>query len=475
MFKGMRRNRNAKIIATLGPGRSSEEEIANLFEAGADVFRLNFSHGVHDDHKRRYEVIRKLESRFSRPIGILMDLQGPKLRVGEFEQGKVMLETGQSFRLELTNNKGNKTTAPLPHPEIFAALRQDMDLLIDDGKIRLRVEKAGKDFAETIVINGGEVSNHKGVNVPSAELALSAMTEKDHHDLKVGLEMGVDWVALSFVQRPADIEQVKSIVKGRASVMAKLEKPGAIEYLHDIVDQADAVMVARGDLGVELPPEDVPVQQKRIINSCRQSGKPVVVATQMLDSMVHSPTPTRAEASDVATAIYDGADAVMLSAETAVGDYPVESVAMMDRIICRVERDRIYHKMVESARSLPEATPADAISAAARQVADTISAQAIVSFSSTGSTTERISRERPLVPILGLTPNLPVARKLALVWGVHSMRTRDVDSFGEMMGKSVRVSIREEFALKGDKIVIVAGIPFGSPGGTNIVHIATVD
>ncbi|MCK4939884.1 MAG: pyruvate kinase, partial [Rhodospirillaceae bacterium] len=227
----MRRNRNAKIIATLGPGRSSEEEIANLFEAGADVFRLNFSHGVHDDHKRRYEVIRKLESRFSRPIGILMDLQGPKLRVGEFEQGKVMLETGQSFRLELTNNKGNKTTAPLPHPEIFAALRQDMDLLIDDGKIRLRVEKAGKDFAETIVINGGEVSNHKGVNVPSAELALSAMTEKDHHDLKVGLEMGVDWVALSFVQRPADIEQVKSIVKGRASVMAKLEKPGAIEYL----------------------------------------------------------------------------------------------------------------------------------------------------------------------------------------------------------------------------------------------------
>ena len=475
MFKSMRRNRNAKIIATLGPGRSSEDDIANLFEAGADVFRLNFSHGVHDDHRRRYEVIRKLENRFSRPIGILMDLQGPKLRVGEFENERVMLETGQPFRLELTNSKGNETIAPLPHPEIFAALRQDMDLLIDDGKIRLRVEKAGKDFAETIVINGGEVSNHKGVNVPSAELALSAMTEKDHHDLKVGLELGVDWVALSFVQRPADIEQVKSIVKGRAGVMAKLEKPSAIEYLHDIVEQADAVMVARGDLGVELPPEDVPVQQKRIINSCRQSGKPVVVATQMLDSMVHSPTPTRAEASDVATAIYDGADAVMLSAETAVGDFPVESVAMMDRIIGRVERDHIYRKMIDNSRSMPDATPADAISAAARQVADTISAQAIVSFSSTGSTTERISRERPSVPILGLTPNLPVARKLSLVWGVHSMRTRDVDSFGEMMGKSVRVSIREEFALKGDKIVIVAGIPFGSPGGTNIVHISTVD
>ena len=475
MFKTMRRNRNAKIIATLGPGRSSEEDIAKLFEAGADVFRLNFSHGVHDDHKRRYEVIRKLEDRFSRPIGILMDLQGPKLRVGEFEQKQIKLENGQPFRLELDSNLGNETVASLPHPEIFAALRQDMDLLIDDGKIRLRVEKAGKDFAETIVINGGIVSNHKGVNVPSAELALSAMTEKDHQDLKVGLEMGVDWVALSFVQRPADIEEVKAIVKGRAGVMAKLEKPSAIEYLHDIVEQADAIMVARGDLGVELPPEDVPVQQKRIINSCRMAGKPVVVATQMLDSMVHAPTPTRAEASDVATAIYDGADAVMLSAETAVGDFPVESVAMMDRIIGRVERDRIYRKMIENSRSLPEATPADAISAAARQVADTISAQAIVSFSSTGSTTVRIARERPSVPILGLTPNLPVSRQLALVWGVHSMRTRDVDSFGEMMGKSVRVSMREEFALKGDSIVIVAGIPFGIPGGTNILHIATVD
>jgi len=475
MFRIMRRNRNAKIIATLGPGRSSEEDIAKLFEAGADVFRLNFSHGVHDDHKRRYEVIRKLEDRFSRPIGILMDLQGPKLRVGEFEKKQAKLEDGQPFRLELTSNLGNETVASLPHPEIFAALRQDMDLLIDDGKIRLRVEKAGKDFAETIVINGGIISDHKGVNVPSAELALSAMTEKDHHDLEVGLDMGVDWVALSFVQRPADIEEVKAIVKGRASVMAKLEKPSAIEYLHDIVEQADAIMVARGDLGVELPPEDVPVQQKRIINACRLAGKPVVVATQMLDSMVHSPTPTRAEASDVATAIYDGADAVMLSAETAVGDFPVESVAMMDRIIGRVERDRIYRKMVEASRSLPEATPADAISAAARQVADTITAQAIVSFSSTGSTTVRIARERPSVPILGLTPNLPVARQLALVWGVHSMRTRDVDSFGEMMGKSVRVSMREEFALKGDSIVIVAGIPFGIPGGTNILHIATVD
>ncbi|HEY9163557.1 MAG TPA: pyruvate kinase, partial [Magnetovibrio sp.] len=438
----MKRNRNAKIIATLGPGRSSEEDIAELIEAGADVFRLNFSHGVHADHRRRYDIIRKLEGRFGRPIGILMDLQGPKLRVGEFENGSIKLVKGQPFRLELANVKGNETVASLPHPEIFAALRPDMDLLLDDGKIRLRVEKAGKDFAETQVVTGGKLSNNKGVNVPSAILELSAMTDKDREDLEVGLEMGVDWVALSFVQRPSDVEEIKAIVKGRAGVMAKLEKPSAIEHLHGIVELADAIMVARGDLGVELPPEDVPVQQKRIINACRIAGKPVVVATQMLESMITAPTPTRAEASDVATAIYDGADAVMLSAETAVGEYPVESITIMGRIINRVERDRLYHKMTEAARSVPEATAADAISAAARQTAETISAQAIVSFSSTGSTTLRIARERPAVPILGLTPNQAVARRLVLAWGVHSIRTKDVENFADMMGKSVRIAKR---------------------------------
>lgn len=470
----IKRNRNAKIIATLGPGRSSEQDIADLVEAGADVFRLNFSHGVHEDHRRRYDIIRKLEERFGRPIGILMDLQGPKLRVGEFENGSIRLEKGQPFRLELTSIKGNETVASLPHPEIFAALRPDMELLLDDGKIRLRVDKAGKDFAETVVVTGGKLSNNKGVNVPSAILELSAMTDKDRADLEVGLQMGVDWVALSFVQRPSDVEEIKSIVKGRAGVMAKLEKPSAIEHLHGIVELADAIMVARGDLGVELPPEDVPVQQKRIINACRIAGKPVVVATQMLESMITAPTPTRAEASDVATAIYDGADAVMLSAETAVGEYPVESVTIMDRIINRVERDRLYHKMTEAARSVPEATAADAISAAARQTAETISAQAIVSFSSTGSTTLRIARERPSVPILGLTPNMDVARRLVLAWGVHSARTKDVEDFADMMGKSVRISKRLKFAQDGDDIVIVAGVPFGIPGGTNILHIAKV-
>lgn len=471
----MKRNRNAKIIATLGPGRSSEEDIAELIEAGADVFRLNFSHGVHDDHRRRYDIIRGLEAKVGRPIGILMDLQGPKLRVGKFENGSIQLKKGQPFRLVLEEVQGNETVATLPHPEIFAALRPEMDLLLDDGKIRLRVDKAGKDFAETEVVTGGKLSNNKGVNVPSAILELSAMTAKDRIDLEVGLDMGVDWIALSFVQRPSDLEEIKKIVNGRAGVMAKLEKPSAIEHLHGIVELADAIMVARGDLGVELPPEDVPVQQKRIINACRIAGKPVVVATQMLESMITAPTPTRAEASDVATAIYDGSDAVMLSAETAVGEYPVESITIMDRIINRVERDRLYHKMTEAARSVPEATAADAISAAARQSAETISAQAIVSFSSTGSTTLRIARERPSVPILGLTPNLDVARRLVLAWGVHSIRTKDVENFADMMGKSVRIAKRLEFAQAGEDIVIVAGIPFGIPGGTNILHIAKVD
>jgi pyruvate kinase len=321
---------------------------------------------------------------------------------------------------------------------------------------------------------GGKLSNNKGVNVPSAILEMSAMTDKDRKDLAFGLEMGVDWVALSFVQRPADVEEIRNIVQGRAAIMAKLEKPSAIDHLHGIVELSDAIMVARGDLGVELPPEDVPVLQKRIINACRLAGKPVVVATQMLESMITSAVPTRAEASDVATAIYDGADAVMLSAETAVGDYPIESVTIMDRIINRVERDSLYVKFTETARSLPEATAADAISAAARQSAETITAQAIVSFSSTGSTTLRIARERPSVPILGLTPNLNVARRLVLAWGVHSFRTSDVSSFSEMMGKSVRIAQREEFARDGDDIVIVAGIPFGIAGGTNIMHIAKV-
>jgi pyruvate kinase len=471
----MRRRRSAKIVATLGPSSSTEAVIAELFEAGADVFRLNFSHGTHEDHKRRYEIIRNLEVRFRRPIGVLVDLQGPKLRVGEFQGGKVMLEPAQSFRLDLDSTWGDNHRAPLPHPEVFRSLAPGTDLLLDDGRVRLRVTDCGADFAETLVVIGGELSDHKGVNVPTAVLDLSPLTKKDREDLRFGLDLGCDWIALSFVQRPEDVAEARRLVAGRAGIMVKLEKPAAIEHLDEIVTLADAVMVARGDLGVELPPEDVPGLQKRIVRTCRQAGKPVIVATQMLDSMVHSPTPTRAEASDVATAVYDGADAVMLSAETAAGQYPIEAVAMMDRIIYRVEHDPLYRKLIDAERHEPEATSADAITAAARQVARTISAAAIVTFSSTGSTTLRAARERPAVPIMGLTPRTGTARRLALAWGVHSVQTEDVHSFGEMVTKAIEVACREEFAKSGQRLVVTAGVPFGTPGATNILRIALVE
>jgi pyruvate kinase len=470
----MRRRRNAKIIATLGPGTSDEKSINDLFLAGVDVFRLNFSHGAHEEHKMRFDNIRAIEKKYNRPIGILLDLQGPKLRLGVFEDGKAQLRAGNPFRLVLDEIKGNDVGASLPHPEIFAALKPEMKLLLDDGKVELRVQKCGKDFAETMVVTGGELSDRKGVNVPSAILNLSPITQKDHLDLAYGLELGVDWVALSFVQRPEDIIEAKKLVDGRAGVMAKLEKPSAIEFLDEIVDLADAVMVARGDLGVELPPEDVPAVQKQILYSCRCAGKPVVVATQMLESMIHTPTPTRAEASDVATAIYDGADAVMLSAETAVGEYPIETVSMMNRIINRVEVDPLYRKITDSERREPESTASDAITAAARQAAQTINAAAIVTFSSTGSTTLRAARERPTAPILGLTPRLETARKMALVWGVHSVLTPDLTSFTEMVKLAVDSAKEEEFASPGDSLVVTAGVPFGTPGATNIMRIAKV-
>lgn len=471
----MRRHRKAKIIATLGPGLADEASIGALFEAGADVFRLNYSHGNHDDHAERHAIIRKLEKKYNRPIAVLADLQGPKLRIGRFANDKIHLKAGQAFRLDLDSTLGDSHRVHLPHPEIFEALEPGADLLLDDGRVRLRIKKCSKDFADCEVITGNALSNNKGVNVPSAVLNVSPITDKDRKDLNHALSLGVDWIALSFVQRPDDIAEAKKLVQGRAGVLAKLEKPSAIEHLHDIVELSDAVMVARGDLGVELPPEDVPSIQKRIVNECRLAGKPVVIATQMLESMVTAPTPTRAEASDVATAIYDGADAVMLSAETAVGDYPVEAVTIMNRIIARTEADPICNKIMEAERGIPRSTAEDAISQAARQVAQTISAAAIVAFTATGSTTLRAARERPNVPIVGLTPNPATARRLCIVWGVHATGTKDISTFREMVSQSIKQSKKEGFAEVGERIVITAGVPFGTPGATNILRIAWVD
>ncbi|MGE0658713.1 MAG: pyruvate kinase [Reyranellaceae bacterium] len=472
----MRRNRSTKIIATLGPASSTRERIRELFLAGADVFRLNFSHGTPEDHAARVKAVRALEKEFGRPVGILMDLQGPKLRLGKFGGvGKAELRTGESFRLELDGGPGDERRAPLPHPEVFKAARKGSAILIDDGKVHLRVSKIGSDFIETEVVVGGTVSNHKGVNLPDVLLPLSAMTPKDRRDLTTGLDLGADWVALSFVQRADDVAELRKLVAGRAAVMAKLEKPAAIEHLDEILDLSDAIMVARGDLGVEMPPEDVPPTQKRILRRCHATGTPAVVATQMLDSMVHAPTPTRAEASDVATAVYDGADAVMLSAETASGDYPLEAVRIMDRILVRVERDPTYQRLMEAGRSEPEPTTADAISAAARQCAQTLSAAAIVTYTTSGSTTLRAARERPGVPILCLTPRLETARRMALVWGTHSAQTSDAHNFADMVDKARRIAVREGLAEAGQRLVITAGVPFGTPGATNILRIAIIE
>jgi pyruvate kinase len=470
----MRRRRNAKIVATIGPASSSPEMLRALFVAGADVFRLNFSHGSHADHTERFDAIRRLEKDMGRPIGIMMDLQGPKLRIGRFAQGPVELKAGGRFRLDLDQTPGDATRVNLPHAEIFAAVRPGTDLLVDDGKVRLRIIDCGASFAETEVVAGGTLSERKGVNVPNAVLPLSPITDKDRRDLTFGLGLGVDIVALSFVQRPEDVAEARRLIAGRASILVKLEKPSAIEHLAELVDLSDAVMVARGDLGVEMPPEDVPSLQKRIVRACRLVGKPVVVATQMLESMIHAPTPTRAESSDVATAVYDGADAVMLSAETASGRYPAESVTIMDRIIQRVERDELYRPLLDAVHPEPEATAADAISAAARQVAHTVSAACIATFTMSGSTALRAARERPDAPILGLTAKEETARRLALLWGVHWVLTHDISSFQEMVDLATQLARRDEFAKPGQRMVVTAGVPFGTPGATNVLRIARV-
>jgi pyruvate kinase len=470
-----RRQRSAKIVATLGPSSSSPDRIRSLFETGVDVFRLNFSHGTHDDHRARFTAIRRVETATGRPIGILADLQGPKLRLGTFAEGPIELTAGARFHLDLDRHAGDERRAPLPHPEIFEALKPGTELLLDDGKVRLEVEACGSSFADTRCLVGGTLSDRKGVNVPNAVLPLSAITEKDRADLSFALEHGADWIAFSFVQRPADVAEGRKLVGGRAGVMVKLEKPSAIQHLHEIIELADGLMVARGDLGVEMPPEDVPSVQKQVVHACRIAGKPVVVATQMLESMVTAPTPTRAEASDVATAVYEGADAVMLSAETAAGNYPIEAVAMMNRIASRVQEDPLYYSMLESTKIEHEHTTSDAISAAACQVARLVGAAAIVSYTTSGATALRAARERPEVPILVLTSSLSTARRLAVLWGAHCVHTSDVKSFSDMVQKAARMAHREKIAEIGQRVVITAGVPFGTPGATNILRIAWVD
>ncbi len=475
MTESFRRTRQTKIVATLGPATADKEKIRALFDAGVDVFRLNFSHGEAADHRARMNIIREVEKETGRPIAVLADLQGPKLRLGVFAKGAVDLQEGQEFRLDMDPTSGDETRAPLPHPEIFASLKQGSLLLLDDGKVRLRVLDCGKDFAKTRVEAGRKLSDRKGVNVPDVVLPLSPLTEKDLSDLEVALDLGADWIGLSFVQRAEDVTEAKKLIGGRAAVLAKLEKPSAVAALGSILDQADGVMIARGDLGVEIPLEDVPLTQKLILREARTIGKPVIVATQMLESMIENPMPTRAETSDVATAVYDGADAVMLSAETASGRYPIESVQMMSRILERTQTDLSEHGGLLREQQTPEHTGSDAITAAARQVSETIGAAAIITYTTSGSTTLRAARERPRVPIMGLTPDIKTARRLALSFGVHPVHTQDVQTFSEMVGKAVHLARRDGVASLGDKVVVTAGVPFGTPGSTNVLRIAKIE
>lgn len=470
----MLRRRQTKILATLGPASDAPEMIARLLDSGADAFRLNFSHGEHETHRAALTAIREQERRTGRPISVIADLQGPKLRLGRFAAGRIALSPGQKLRLDDDPAPGDERRVQLPHPELITALRPGDDILFDDGRVQACVTDRADDHLIVEIVSGRTLADRKGINVPGTLLPLSALTEKDRRDLGAALDMGVDWVALSFVQRAEDVAEARRLIGGRAAVMVKLEKPAALEQLDALIDLADGVMVARGDLGVECPPERLPSIQKRVVRKVRAAGKPVVIATQMLESMIASPTPTRAEASDVATAVYDGADGVMLSAETAVGDYPREAVAMMDRILAYTERDPLYRSIMDADHPRPEGTAADAITAAAVQVAETVGAAGIVTYTTSGSTTLRAARERPGVRLLCLTENVTTARRMALSYGVRSVIAPDIGTVDEMCERATETARALELAQAGQRLVITAGVPFGTPGATNLLRVAWV-
>jgi pyruvate kinase len=469
------RGRKVKILATTGPASREPEMLRRLLRAGADAFRVNMSHGDHAFHAQTIKAIRDLEKEFGRPIAILCDLQGPKLRVGTFKDGKAVIRHSGHFTLDRNPEPGDDTRVELPHPELFGLLEKGQRLLINDGKIRLKVIRADADEILCSAEVGGVISDRKGVNVPDAEVPIPALTEKDRRDLAFAVEQGADWIGLSFVQRPEDVAEAKKLIGANGpAICAKIEKPMAIRRLDEIIELADGIMVARGDLGVELEPQEVPPLQKKIVNKARLMGKPVIVATQMLESMIESPAPTRAEVSDVANAVYDGADAVMLSAETAAGAWPEEAVTIMDKIAAQVERDDAYRERVRFLDTPPDQTTADALAHACMTIADTVPIGAITVFTGSGSTARRVARERPGVPMLVLTPSMKTARRVALLWGAHPVPTKDIGSFEEMIAKGKRMTLRHGFGKAGTKLIALAGVPFGTPGSTNLLHVVTL-
>ncbi len=465
------RQRHVKIVATLGPASWEPENLAALCDAGADVFRFNMSHLDKKTMKRLHGDIRALEQKRGEAIAILLDLQGPKLRTGKMPKGGVMLKAGQHIRLDKSDAEGSDERIPLPHKEVFDVLKPDAILLIDDGRLRLKVESIAANGIEAVVEVGGKLTSRKGINLPGVRLPIPALTKKDRDDLTHALELGVDWVALSFVQGPEDMDEARKLIGDRAALMAKIERPAALESLPEILDRADGLMVARGDLGVELPVQKIPGLQKRITRQARRAGKPVVVATQMLESMITTPVPTRAEVSDVAIAVFEGADAVMLSAETAAGKYPVESVETMNKVAMQVETEPTYQGIIHAQRLDPEPTTPDAIAAASRTVADTLGVVAIICYTTSGSTALRVARERPQIPIFAFTPSISTVRRLALVWGVHCLLTADAQSFDDLASRACRLAIESGRVKEGDLVVITAGVPFGTPGATNLLWV----
>ncbi len=472
------RGRKVKILATIGPASREPEMLRRLFKAGVDAFRVNMSHGDQATHAKTIAAIRELEKEFDHPIAILADLQGPKLRVGTFKDGRAVIRHSGHFTLDTNPEPGDESRVHLPHPELFGLMEKGQRLLINDGKIRLKVIKAEKDKILCSAEVGGVISDRKGVNVPDAEVPIPALTDKDRKDLAFACEQGADWIALSFVQRPEDVAEARKLMAATDGIVpalcAKIEKPSAVRRLDEIVELSDGIMVARGDLGVELDPEDVPPLQKRIVDLTRQAGKPVIVATQMLESMIESPAPTRAEVSDVANAVYDGADAVMLSAETAAGEWPEETVTIMDRIVAKVESDESYAKRMKTLETKADPTTADALGHACSTISETVSVGAIAVFTFSGSTARRVARERPSVPMLVLTPQRRVARRVALLWGAHAVVTRDIKTFEEMIGKGKRMALRHGFGQAGSKLIVLAGVPFGTPGSTNLLHVVSL-
>lgn len=466
----MLRKRRTKILATVGPASASPHMLKKLFKAGVDTFRLSFSHGKKSDHAEVIKRIRALELETGIPIGILQDLQGPKIRLGDLNNGEIEINPGDVLSFSPVKSCGNDDLIPLPHPEIFLALKEGDRIFIDDGRISMRAIKINSSILQAEVIEGKLLKSRKGVNLPDCVLDLPVLTEKDHSDLKFGLENDVDWVALSFVQRASDMMEISKIVAGRAGIVAKIEKPTALDDIVGIVEHSDAIMIARGDLGVEILPESVPAYQKEIIALCRSEAKPVIVATQMLESMTDVPAPTRAEASDVATAVYDGADAVMLSAESATGKFPVEAVTVMDRIIHSTEHHEYYERQINVSKREPKSS-ADVIADTGASLACLLQSRCIVAYSRSGVTARRVSARRPALQLFVLTKEAKVSRQMALIWGARSVLEKNVGDY-ETMVSTARDNSMRLMDVKSGNIVVLAGVPFGKSGNTNNIRVA---